>query len=287
MPTAPTSPGHQLAFICGLHRSGTSLLHRCLSEHPSVSGFRDTGAPEDEGQHLQSVYLPASAYGGPGHFAFHQDAHRTEASPLATPDNRARLWADWSPYWDLAKPVIVEKSPPNLIQTRFLQELFPTASFVVIVRHPVAVTLATRKWASATDAYLLQHWLVAHETFLEDARYLRKVAVVRYEDLVRDPAACLADVYRFLGLDPFPGRIAIQPGLNRQYFERWRHRRGLSAHLARTWVERVFERRVRAFGYSLQTLEDRGSSVLEHLDARTTAVVRIGGLGTPCRDRVA
>ncbi len=33
-------------FVCGLHRSGTSLITRCLMEHPSVSGFRDTGAIE-------------------------------------------------------------------------------------------------------------------------------------------------------------------------------------------------------------------------------------------------
>jgi hypothetical protein len=37
--------------LVGLHRSGTSPLAQALAEHPSVSTFRDTGAPEDEGQH--------------------------------------------------------------------------------------------------------------------------------------------------------------------------------------------------------------------------------------------
>ena len=45
-----------LVFVGGLHRSGTSLVHRCLALHPAVSGFSGTGVPEDEGQHLQTVY---------------------------------------------------------------------------------------------------------------------------------------------------------------------------------------------------------------------------------------
>ena len=52
-----------LVFVGGLHRSGTSLVHRCLASHPAVSGFSDTGVPEDEGQHLQTVYPPDFRHG--------------------------------------------------------------------------------------------------------------------------------------------------------------------------------------------------------------------------------
>ena len=85
-----TSPfdGKTLVFVGGLHRSGTSLLHRCLAEHPDASGFRGTGVPEDEGQHLQSVYRPARAHGGPGRFGFDPGAHLTEESPLVSDENR-------------------------------------------------------------------------------------------------------------------------------------------------------------------------------------------------------
>src|SRR5207244_716649 len=97
--------GHQMVFLAGLHRSGTTVLFRCLREHPLISGFRNTGAPEDEGQHLQTVYPPGKRFGGPGWFGFCRKARLTEASPLVSDDNRRRLFAQWTPYWDLSKPV--------------------------------------------------------------------------------------------------------------------------------------------------------------------------------------
>ena len=44
-------------FISGLHRSGTSLLYRILKEQDEISGLSKTNELEDEGQHVQTVYL--------------------------------------------------------------------------------------------------------------------------------------------------------------------------------------------------------------------------------------
>ena len=86
----PVIDDKTFVFIGGLHRSGTSILHRLLCEHPDTSGFEDTGVPEDEGQHLQSVFEPAYIHGGPGEFAFHAEAHLTEKSSLVSAAHSAR-----------------------------------------------------------------------------------------------------------------------------------------------------------------------------------------------------
>lgn len=78
-------------FICGLHRSGTSILHEVLREHNSVVGFQKTGVPEDEGQHLQTVMRRDIEDGGPGFFAFSEEACLTESSRVATDANFLKL----------------------------------------------------------------------------------------------------------------------------------------------------------------------------------------------------
>ena len=138
--------GHRFVFLAGLHRSGTTLLARLLAAHPQVSGFSGTGAPADEGQHLQRVYPSDHEYGRPGRFGFAPEMHLTESSPLLSEESARTLWEEWSPHWDLSSSMLLEKSPPNLLKTRFLQALFPASSFVVVVRHPIPVSLATARW---------------------------------------------------------------------------------------------------------------------------------------------
>jgi hypothetical protein len=245
--------GKTLVFVGGLHRSGTSLLHRCLATHPDASGFRDTGVPEDEGQHLQSVYRPARAHGGPGRFGFDPGAHLTEDSPLVTDESRERLAADWRPHWDLTRRVLIEKSPPNLIRGRFLQAMFPGSRLVMMMRHPIAVAGATRKWSWSSYSELVEHWLVCHETLIADAPHLQDPVILRYEDLVADPDRVLGAAYRAAGLDPHPSGITVRTGINDAYFRRWSGRRWSPRKRIDTdrAVQR-FEDRVRRFGYSLR-----------------------------------
>lgn len=254
IPTQPTD--HTVVFIAGLHRSGTSILHRCLRDHPSISGFQDTGVPEDEGQHLQSVYPAALAHGGPGRFGFDPEARLDETSSLVSESNRTVLWEEWTRHWDLEKPVLVEKSPPNLIRTRFLQAMFPDSRFIVLLRHPIAVSLATQKWSWTTISSLLRHWLTCHELFEQDRPHLAHCSLVHYETLATCPQRVLDRIYGFLQIETHTCTEKVLPDVNAKYFSRWRQR----AHgfLGRRRMRRLadqFERRANRFGYSLIDLD--------------------------------
>lgn len=208
--------------------------------------------PEDEGQHLQSVFHTAGHYGGPGKFGFDPHAYLTEKASLATGTQAKKLFQQWSRYWDLSKPVLLEKSPPNLIRTRFLQALFPNSYFVIMMRHPVATSFATQKWSRTSLYSLLKHWLLCHDIFAADTTHLGNLLVLKYEDLVRDPHNSLEAICRFVGVPDFSCNVKMKPNINQQYFSKWEKRWNRPIqNLYFRFLENRFEESVRAFGYSL------------------------------------
>lgn len=263
------SSGERLVFVGGLHRSGTTPLAHALAQHPEVSGLSGTGVPHDEGQHLQTVYPKAKVYAGSGHFAHAPQAHLTEASPLVTEENAQRLLEAWKPYWDLERPLLLEKSPPNLIMGRFLQALFPGSALIVVVRHPVVVALSNKKWRRLVSrnvrryssvGSLVGHWVRAHEILLEDAPQLQRLHLVRYEDLVDRPEEELARIQELLGLStPIPtGTLADSH--SERYEQRWE---AMASPLRlgaaqRRLISRRFGRAIAEFGYDVDDLHYRG-----------------------------
>jgi hypothetical protein len=250
-----TSGAPRLLFVGGLHRSGTSLLYRSLTLHHRIGGIADSGAPEDEGQHLQTVYPPARNHGGPGRFGFDPNARLTESSPLATTANREQLLAEWGRYWSTDCAVLAEKSPPNLVRTRFLQALFPEAVFVMMIRHPIAVACATRKWARSSHEALIRHWVRCHEILAEDARAIERLHIVHYEHFVLDPDGENARIFSILGLDATKLHATAEPHLNDRYFAEWRSGGTRIGRSIRNRRAVRHEPAVNRFGYSLVDLD--------------------------------
>ena len=255
----------RLVFVGGLHRSGTTPFTSQLAVHELISGLTDTGVTEDEGQLLQDVYPRGRAHGGPGRFAFTPGAHLTEASPLATPENAARLLRAWEPYWDLSRPVLLEKSPPNLVMFRFLQALFPGSSMILVMRHPVVVALATQKWTKVASRNwrhasdlpsLVSHWLAAHAIVREDAPHVERLLTVRYEDVVADAPAAMERVRGFLDL---PTRIPTdswKASHNHRYQEMWDAMRtgSRAERRRRRAIEERHAESIASYGYDVDDL---------------------------------
>lgn len=243
---------HKFVFICGVHRSGTSLLFKCLRDHPEISGFEETGVPEDEGQHLQTVFKPASAYGGWGQFGLNKNAYLDERSPLVCDRNREKLLSEWQSFWDMEQPILLEKSPPNLIRMRFLQAMFPNSYFIVLKRHPIAVSYATQKVSKKGLYSLIEHWLVCYEAAIADLEKLDNVMTLRYEDFVNSPNKTLSEIYQFLNVAFSATDEEIRSNVNEKYLQRWEERE-------QNWLlkkyggmmENRLESRVNQLGYSL------------------------------------
>lgn len=185
-------------FVGGLHRSGTSMVASLIAGAQGVGAISGAPVPEQEGVYLQGAIPHTARHGVPGEFAFDPDQHLTEDSGYNCLEVEQRLSASWDRWYPADATLRVEKSPVNLLRARLYQQLFPTASFVFVVRHPVVVARATGKWNAAPLAHLVEHWATAHRLLLEDLPYLHNYLIVRYEDLVADRDRQLARIGSFI-----------------------------------------------------------------------------------------
>lgn len=242
---------HKFIFICGLHRSGTSLLYKILKEQKNISGLEHTNVIEDEGQHIQNVFNAANKHGGPGKFGFDKNSFLNEKSELVKKENKNKLFTEWSNYWDLSKEYLIEKSPPNLVRTLFLQAMFPNSYFITIYRHPIATSLATKKWSKTSHYSLINHWLVCHNQYLEDKKKLKNSLDINYEDLINHPKETLKIIENFLNTQVVLADNTIRKGVNDKYLSLWqKNKRNIFYKFNIRKTERTFEMSINKFGYS-------------------------------------
>jgi len=259
---------HRFIFVGGIHRSGTSALYKLIGSDPAVSIFRNTGVIEDEGQFLQDVIKPDGEFGGPGHFALKDEAHLTERSKQVA-NAKEHLFEQWSNYWDRDKPILAEKSPANMIRSRFLQAVFPNASFVFIMRHPIAACMATVKWTGAYMTTLIEHWINAHMILHDDLEHLERAVVLRYEDFTQQPQEYADALNTILGKRADVDWDIIKAGFNQKYYDRWKEgdfhlKEDFSwpKHELKRWrnkwevvsIKRKYEESIQQFGYSFEGL---------------------------------
>jgi len=173
-----------LVFLCGMYRSGTTLLEQMLAAHPRfVAG---------------------------GEISYFRS--RTERLLVAPPDELTEIGRGYLAY--LAKRfhgerIVVDKQPDNVLLIGLLAQLFPEARFLTTARAPRDVALSiyfqqldeSLPWATdigdivhqiAERDRLIEHW----RTHLSD-RLLR----VDYAALVDDAPRVLQRVCEFLGIE--------------------------------------------------------------------------------------
>ena len=266
-------------FVGGPHRAGTSVVRDALeSGSDAVGGFRsDSDSDYGEGMYLQSVYektgvgqeyisrrSPRQHQVGMGLFAFNERFHLTESSALVNRESRTKLFNQWGYYWNLQKSVLIEKTPSNMLITRFLQALFRDSRatyFVIITRHPIVNALAQKKTGACGSlgvSDLVAHWAQQHKIFATDAEHLARSRLVRYEDFAANPRFHLEEIYRWVGLsidaealDTISARI--DPHTNRKYVDAYcaslRHNPGLV--LEHREMSKAFGAVARSAGYDM------------------------------------
>lgn len=201
-------------FIGGCSRSGTTLLGALLGAHsrcicvPEMPFKFDlltrlnwsSGVDWDE---LARLLKPMGKFRQWGISARQvADVGKEEASDYPrTIDHIVALYVDRVGKADVDH--WVDHSPENIKNLNGLLAQFPDARFVHIIRdgRAVAASLLKLGWGPNTVPAVARHWAQALGYGLAaELRHPDLVKRVRYEQLVRQPAAVLREICGFLGL---------------------------------------------------------------------------------------
>jgi hypothetical protein len=234
-------------LIGGPHRGGTTILWECIAKHPEISGFGstfDTGADFSEGILLQDVY-PTFGIGrthnqrrdqGLGRYALPKHGvHLTEFDKRISVPNKIKLLNRFGQYWNLSLPVLVEKSPPTAIMSRFLQALYNVDSpvktkFLFITRHPIANAYAHQNMERSLTMYeLMKNYLNIHTYLMRDLPKLRNdPMLLTLEEFAESPSRYLKQIFEWLKVDSTDETvqsiletIPIRSDVNEKYKKMW------------------------------------------------------------------
>lgn len=195
MPAVETTNPLCPVFICGMFRSGSTLLEQMLATHPSI-----TPAGELD-------WLPRLAF--QRHAPFPSGFDHVSAAELAALAQEY-LAALRKRFPDLpAGALVTDKRPDNYLLIGVIKALFPTARILHTVRHPMdnGLSIYMQNMNLEVAAYASDLGDIGHQyglyTRLMDhwkARFPGDILDVAYEDLVADPGTVVAGIESFLGL---------------------------------------------------------------------------------------
>lgn len=171
-------------FILCSHSSGSTALWKLLQTSPHVSAL------PVEGQHIEAVQ------------PLIRQAPWNEQHPLPWPEIRA----EWQKFWDPAKPILLEKSPPHLVRALAIEENFENAHFVVMVRDPYAFCEGTKRRGRAGIGYrpgapyadIANGWARESRLQMKNIHQLARVTWLTYEKLSDDPAGAAHQLLQFI-----------------------------------------------------------------------------------------
>lgn len=232
--TAPAdSNAARPIFIIGCPRSGTTLLRMIIDSHPNISCGPETHFLVDLANMTTKRWGPITRFGFDRNNwnarlrelfgRFHTDYMRTRGK---------RRWA--------------EKTPVYTLYLDFVNELFPDAQFVHIIRDGRDVVGSFQErwgfWAAALAAIRVwsRHVRAAREfgRTVPGDRYRE----LRYERLVRDPEPTLRELFTFLGEDWDPCVLQFDQAphdVNPRYAQLTTERRKASSEKAAIYSARV------------------------------------------------
>jgi hypothetical protein len=114
---------------------------------------------------------------------------------------------EWSKYWDVTKPFLLEKSPPNVIRVEAINKAFSNPYFIIFYRNPYAhcESLIRRRKKNNTPKVVAEFAIQCLEYQMKNKQLAIKSISTSYEDLTRAPEEFKKQLSEFI-----PGLTGLQ-----------------------------------------------------------------------------
>lgn len=166
-------------FVLSPPYSGSTVLWKLLATSPNVSALAT------EGQFLNSV---------------------RESMRSAPWDTKRRLsWdkikREWDNAWDRSKPILLEKSPPNLSRAHEIEKVFLPSYFIAMIQNPYAhcegLVRRNSNLAEGMDG-AAKFWVRCAQYQRRNIQGLSRIIHFTYETLTRNPWQVCEQMIEFI-----------------------------------------------------------------------------------------
>lgn len=200
-------------FVCGMPRSGTTLVEQILGGHPDIFVAGEIGMLSGAIQRLKAWEQHVGS--GQEYPECIRDLGEAQAYKFAS-----QVLDDLRRY-DANATHIVDKLPHNFENIGLLRLLFPNAPVIHVLREPRDVAVSNyfinyqAKFGGMGFAYDLSdigQQLVDYQQLMRhwDATLAKPVLTLRYEDVVEDTEGAARKMLAYLGLDWTPAVLDHQ-----------------------------------------------------------------------------
>jgi hypothetical protein len=205
-PVGPNGAEPRPIFVIGSPRSGTTLLRLILDSHPRISCGEETHFLRDLEAIVGRNWELVATYGLSREWWIeHIGALYADFQAQVLERSGAARWA--------------EKDPTYTLHLPFIEELFPDALFVHLLRdgHDVVASFKDR-WGYASAARAARTEWARYVTAARDLAQRtppERFLELRYEELVEEPEVQTRRLFDFLGEEWDPAVIDFDPAGHR------------------------------------------------------------------------
>jgi hypothetical protein len=184
---------HDHLFICCPNNSGSTILYMLLNSSYNSSCLENEHGII-EGHKVKSIehYMPVPKNDEIGLFSKNHTKFSNHKNY-----NWESIIDSWYSLWDIKKPILVEKSPPNIYRINLLADNFNNAKFIVMVRNPYATCEGIMRNTRCSALEAAEHWTrTAQQQKINS--FNKHTIIVKYEELTNQTSKTIDRLISFM-----------------------------------------------------------------------------------------